>query len=136
MYRAWQAQRAQTRELPCIAELRDEEEDGNWPPVTTDHDVGLAVAMPMPMPARCSCVVLSWQVAAVRAGELRDLARLQAARRNNDSNNIVSAASLLSSAFAGGRSPGAIPVAPGLTDRPQQRAVRLPRRTRRGILGG
>ena len=109
MYRKWKAQRAQARELPCIAERGDDEEDGFWPPVTTHPDVGLALAMPIPLPARCCCVVLSWQVAAVRAGELRDLARLQAARRVNDSNNIVSAASLLSSAFAGGRSPGAIP---------------------------
>ena len=88
MYREWKAQRAQTRKLPCITERGDDEEDGYWPPVT----------MPIPLPARCCCVVLSWQVAAVRAAELRDLARLQAARRNNDSkNNIVSAASRRSS---------------------------------------
>ena len=87
MYREWQAQRAQTRELPCITERGDDEEDGYWPPVTTDPALGLALAMPIPMLARCCCVVLSCQVAAVRAGELRDLARLRAARRYKDSNN-------------------------------------------------
>ena len=87
MYREWKAQRAQTRKLPCITERGDGEEYGYWPPVTTHPDVGLALAMPIPLRARCCCVVLSWQVAAVRAGELRDLARLRAARRKKDSNN-------------------------------------------------
>ena len=87
MYREWKAQRAQTRKLPCITERGDDEEDGYWPPVTTHPDVGLALAMPIPLPARCCCFALSWQVAAVRAGELRDLARLQADRRNKESND-------------------------------------------------
>ena len=80
------AQRALTRrELASITEERgdDEEEDGDLPSATTHLDVGPALAKPMPWPARCSCGVLSWQVAAVRAGELRDLARLRAAEHES-----------------------------------------------------
>ena len=57
-YRDWQMKRAQTSalSLPCISESE--------------------------RPAWC-CVVLSRQVSAVRAGELRDLARLWGARSQN-----------------------------------------------------
>ena len=57
-YRDWQMKRAQTSalSLPCISESE--------------------------RPAWC-CAVLSRQVSAVRAGELRDLARLWGARSQN-----------------------------------------------------
>ena len=96
------AQRALTRrELASITEEHgDEEEDGDLPSVMTTHlDVGLALAKPMSRPARCRCGVLSWHVAAVRAGGLRDLARLWAAE--HESRMARSAAPSASAAASG-----------------------------------
>ena len=69
MCRTWLEQRAQA--VPSIPELT---------PVTPDADVGLALAMPTPMLARSSCVGAPCRVFALRAGELRDLAKLRAGR--------------------------------------------------------
>ena len=67
-YRDWQMKRAQTSalSLPCISESDDDDEGGGW------------------LSPAWACVVLSRQVSAARAGEMRDLARLWRARREQN----------------------------------------------------
>ena len=68
-YRDWQMKRAQTSalSLPCILESESDDEEGFcW------------------LSPAWASLVLSRQVSAVRAGELRDLARLCGARRENN----------------------------------------------------
>ena len=67
-YRDWQMKRAQTSalSLPCISESDDDDEGFCW------------------LSPAWASLVLSRQVSAARAGELRDLARLCCARRENN----------------------------------------------------
>ena len=70
-YFDWQMKRAQTSalSLPCILESDDDDEGFCW------------------LSPAWASLALSRQVSAVRAGELRDLARLWCARRENNTFN-------------------------------------------------
>ena len=70
--------------MPGIAESHDEDA-GNYyyrRPQVTDHVFSEALATPNPTHARCCCAVLSCQVVAARAGELRDLMILMRRRES------------------------------------------------------
>ena len=70
-YHDWQMKRAQTSalKLPCISETDDDDEGFCW------------------LSPAWASLVLSRQVSAVRAGELRDLNRLWCARSENNTFN-------------------------------------------------
>ena len=72
-YESWKRNRGWKPSRPGIAESHDEDA-GNYyrRPQVTDHVFCEALAMPNPTRARCCCAVLSRQVVAARAGELRD----------------------------------------------------------------
>ena len=74
-YESWKRKRGWKPSRPGIAEESHNDEDaGNYyrRPQVTDHVFCEALAMPNPTRARCCCAVLSRQVVAARAGELRD----------------------------------------------------------------
>ena len=73
-YESWKRNRGWKPSRPGIAESHNDEDAGNYyrRPQVTDHVFCEALAMPNPTRARCYCAVLSRQVVAARAGELRD----------------------------------------------------------------
>ena len=84
-YESWKRKRGWKPSRPGIAEESHNDEDaGNYyrRPQVTDHVFCEALAMPNPTRARCCCAVLSRQVVAARAGELRDLMILMRRRES------------------------------------------------------
>ena len=84
-YESWKRNRGWKPSRPGIAEESHNDEDaGNYyrRPQVTDHVFCEALAMPNPTRARCCCAVLSRQVVAARAGELRDLMILMRRRES------------------------------------------------------
>ena len=83
-YESWKGNRDWKPSKPGIAESHDEDA-GNYyyrRPQVTDHVFSEALATPNPTHARCCCAVLSCQVVAARAGELRDLMILMRRRES------------------------------------------------------
>ena len=84
-YESWKRNRGWKPSRPGIAESHDEDA-GNYyyrRPQVTDHVFCEALAMPNPTRARCCCAVLSRQVVAARAGELRDQMMITMRRRGS-----------------------------------------------------
>ena len=85
-YESWKRKRGWKPSRPGIAEESHNDEDaGNYyrRPQVTDHVFCEALAMPNPTRARCCCAVLSRQVVAARAGELRDQMMITMRRRGS-----------------------------------------------------